>query len=86
MQISIRWINELIDIEKINLNDLILKLTLEGFKVEQTLEWEINNREEIVLDILVTANRSDSLSVQEIFNEIGTLLNKQPKKLFYLIE
>jgi len=38
MQISIRWINELIDIEKINLNDLILKLTLEGFKVEQTLE------------------------------------------------
>lgn len=84
MQISIRWINELIDIEKINLDDLIDKLTLGGFEVEDTLELEINNKKEIVLDISATANRSDSLSVQGISNEIGTLLNKQPKKLSYL--
>ncbi len=84
MQISVRWINELIDIETTNLDDLIDKLTLGGFEVEETLELEINNRKEIVLDISATANRSDSLSVQGISSEIGTLLNKQPKKLSYL--
>ena len=84
MQISVRWIKELIDIEKINLDDLIEKLTLGGFEVEEILELEINNRKEIVLDISATANRSDSLSIQGISSEIGTLLNKQPKKLSYL--
>jgi len=84
MQISVKWINELIDIEKIHLDDLIEKLTLGGFEVEETFELEINNKKEIVLDISATANRSDSLSVQGISSEIGTLLNKQPKKLSYL--
>jgi len=84
MQISVSWINELIDIKKINLDDLIDKLTLGGFEVEDTFELEINNKKEIVLDISATANRSDSLSVQGISNEIATLLNKQPKKLSYL--
>ena len=86
MQISVKWINELIDIEKINLDDLIDKLTLGGFEVEEILELEINNQKEIALDISATANRSDSLSVQGISSEIGTLLNKQPKKLSYLTE
>lgn len=84
MQISVKWINELIDIEKIHLDDLIEKLTLGGFEVEETFELEINNKKEIVLEISATANRSDSLSVQGISSEIGTLLNKQPKKLSYL--
>ena len=84
MQISVRWINELIDIEKIDLDDLIDKLTLGGFEVEEVFELEINNRKETILDISATANRSDSLSVQGISSEIGTLLNQQPKKSVYL--
>lgn len=84
MQISVNWINELIDIEKVNLDYLIDKLTLGGFEVEDTLELEINNKKEVVLDISATANRSDSLSVQGISEEIGTLLNKQSKKSSYL--
>ena len=86
MQISVRWINELIDIETTNLDDLIDKLTLGGFEVEETFELEINNKKEIILDISATANRSDSLSVQGISSEIGTLLDKKPKKLAYLTE
>lgn len=85
MQISVRWINELIDIQDINLDDLIDKLTLGGFEVEEILELEINNKKEIVLDISATANRSDSLSVQGISTEIGTLLNRQPRESSYLI-
>jgi phenylalanyl-tRNA synthetase beta chain len=84
MQISVGWIDELIDIKTINLDYLVDKLTLGGFEVEEILELEINNRKEIILDISATANRSDSLSVQGISTEIRTLLNKQPKELPYL--
>jgi hypothetical protein len=38
MQISLKWINELVNIETINLEDLIEKLTLGGFEVEEILE------------------------------------------------
>ena len=82
MQISLKWVNELVNIETVNLDDLIEKLTLGGFEVEEIFELEINNKKEIALDISATANRSDSLSIQGISNEIATLLNKslQPTK------
>jgi phenylalanyl-tRNA synthetase beta chain len=76
MQISLKWINELVNIESINLDTLIEKLTLGGFEVEETLELEIDNQTQIALDISATANRSDSLSIQGISTEIATLLNK----------
>ena len=69
MQISLKWINELVNIEIIKLNDLIEKLTLGGFEVEEILEVEINNQKQIALDISATANRSDSLSIQGISTE-----------------
>jgi phenylalanyl-tRNA synthetase beta chain len=76
MQIPISWINELVEIETIELNALIEKLTLGGFEVEEILELDINDKKEIVLDISATANRSDSLSIQGIGKEIATLLNQ----------
>ena len=76
MQISLKWINELVNIKIIKLNDLIEKLTLGGFEVEEILEVEINNQKQITLDISATANRSDSLSIQGISTEIAALLNK----------
>ena len=83
MQISLKWINELINIEKIQLDELIEKLTLGGFEVEEILEVEINNKKQLILDISATANRSDSLSIQGISNEIATLLVKHPRILTY---
>jgi len=80
MQISLKWVNELVNIEKIQLDTLIEKLTLGGFEVEEILEIEINNESQIVLDISATANRSDSLSINGISAEIAALLN-QPVKI-----
>lgn len=80
MQISLKWLNELVNIEKINLETLIEKLTLGGFEVEEILEIEINNQKQIILDISATANRSDSLSIYGISTEIRALLN-QPVKI-----
>lgn len=76
MQIPLKWINELVNIESINLDDLIEKLTLGGFEVEEIIELEIENQKQISLAISATANRSDSLSVQGISLEIATLLDK----------
>ena len=86
MQTSLKWINELVDIETVNLDDLIEKLTLGGFEVEEILELNINNQQEIALDISATANRSDSLSIQGISNEVAALLNKPIKSDNYSIK
>ena len=80
MQISLKWVNELVNIEEINLDTLIEKLTLGGFEVEEILEVEINRQKQIVLDISATANRSDSLSIYGISTEIAALLN-QPLRI-----
>jgi hypothetical protein len=80
MQISLKWINEIINIQNINLDYLIEKLTLAGFEVEEIIEVEENNKTIITLDISSTANRSDSLSINGISREISTILDK-PYKL-----
>jgi phenylalanyl-tRNA synthetase beta chain len=80
MQTPLKWINELVNLELINLDNLIEKLTLGGFEVEEILELEIENEKQLSLDISATANRSDSLSIQGISTEIATLLD-QPTKI-----
>jgi phenylalanyl-tRNA synthetase beta chain len=79
MQISLKWINELVDIKTISLEDLIEKLTLGGFEVEEILKIVIDKENIIALDISTTANRSDNLSIQGISMEIAALLNKKLK-------
>ena len=86
MQISLKWINELVNIEKINLDLLIEKLTLGGFEVEEILEVEINKQKQTVLDISATANRSDSLSIYGISTEIAALLNQSVKIPKYILK
>ena len=83
MQVPLEWIKELIDIETIKLEELIERLTLGGFEVEEILEVEVNHKKQTVLDISATANRSDSLSIQGISSEIASLLDKPLNKLTY---
>lgn len=84
MQISLKWVSELVDLETISLEDLIEKLTLGGFEVEEILEIEIENEKTIGLEISTTANRSDSLSIQGIALEIAALLQKPLKASNYI--
>ena len=83
MQVPLEWIKELINIETIELEELIERLTLGGFEVEEILEVEVNNTKQTVLDISATANRSDSLSIQGISTEIASLLDKPLNQLAY---
>ena len=85
MLISLNWINELIDIEKINLDELIEKLTLGGFEVEDKFEVVVAQEKETVLEISATANRADSIFTKGIAKEIGALINKSQSKNKYEI-
>jgi phenylalanyl-tRNA synthetase beta chain len=86
MQISLKWVNELVNIKTVNLDYLIEKLTLGGFEVEEIIELKIDQKKELALDISATANRSDSLSIQGISKEIAALLNKPYKPSKYSIK
>nr|YP_009163645.1 phenylalanyl tRNA synthetase beta subunit [Triparma laevis]BAS19099.1 phenylalanyl tRNA synthetase beta subunit [Triparma laevis] len=76
MRVPLSWVTELIDIQDINLDMLVDKLTLAGFEVEEILVETINQKSEIILDLSATANRPDSLSMNGISKEIGAILNK----------
>ena len=84
MQISLKWVNEIININNINLDYLIEKLTLGGFEVEEIIELEQNGEKIITLDISSTANRSDSLSINGISREMSSILDKPYKLSKYL--
>lgn len=83
MQISLKWIQELVNLETVNLDNLINKLTLGGFEVEDILEIEIEDTKLTALDLSATANRSDSLSIQGLSLEIASLLNQSPRISIY---
>ena len=83
MQISLKWIQELVNLQTVNLDDLINKLTLSGFEVENVLKVEIEDTKLTALDVSATANRSDSLSIQGLSLEIASLLNQGPKISIY---
>ena len=76
MRISLNWINELVEVKNINVEDLVTKLTLGGFEVEEVSELKIGDSLETIIDISTTANRSDSLSIKGIAKEIAALNNQ----------
>lgn len=78
MEISLEWINELTSIKPHDLESLIEKLTLGGFEVESTNRRQIDSQDHVALDLTITANRADSLSIKGIAFEIAALLN-QPR-------
>jgi phenylalanyl-tRNA synthetase beta chain len=83
MQISLKWVQELLNLKKVNLDYLLEKLTLGGFEVEKAIEIELDTEKVLILDISATTNRSDSLSIKGISKEIATLLNKPYKNSPY---
>nr|YP_009628785.1 Phenylalanine-tRNA ligase beta subunit [Balbiania investiens]QBX88568.1 Phenylalanine-tRNA ligase beta subunit [Balbiania investiens] len=72
MNISWKWLKELINLKGITPQYLAEKLTLAGFEVEN-IE---TNTEDTILDISSTANRSDTLCMVGIAREISALLQK----------
>ena len=86
MYISLEWINELVNLKKLKIEELIEKLTLGGFEVEEKLVFEVNNGLKTSLDISATANRADSLSIKGIAKEIKALTKQTEHESKYRIK
>lgn len=73
MKISWKWLNEIIDISNISLDKITKKLILAGFEIERIEEKpDIQDK---IIDISITANRSDTSSIIGLAREINTLFN-----------
>ena len=86
MYISLEWINELVDLKTVKVEELIEKLTLGGFEVEETLALEVNKQQKTTLDISATANRADSLSIKGIAREVRALTSQPESKSKYRVK
>lgn len=76
MYISLDWTTELVNLYNFKFEEVVEKLTLGGFEVEEVIEIEVNGKKKIILDISATANRADSLSIKGIAKEISILINR----------
>lgn len=75
MKVSWKLLNQIIDLHDIEFATFTNKLTLAGFEVEQIdHKHKINDT---IIDISITTNRSDVLSLIGLAREIGTLFNKE---------
>ena len=81
MRFSWKWLNELIDLRKIPIKQIEETLTLAGLEVEN-----IEHQPEIedhILNINITANRSDVCSMVGLAKEISILFNIPLNKSIY---
>lgn len=83
MYISLKWIQNLIDLHYISLTLLSEKLTLSGFEIEEILKTFYLKETDFILNINLTANRSDLFNITGFAREISSILIK--KKDFYLV-
>lgn len=73
MNISWQWLTEIVDLHNIKPEYLAERLTLAGFEVEGINH---TNRDNAILEISTTANRTDTLSVIGIAREISAILDR----------
>src|SRR5690349_7625354 len=76
MKLPIEWITEYVDV-KASADELAERLTMAGLEVEETAESAVGP----VLDIKVTPNRGDCLSVMGVVREIAAAYGLESKPL-----
>nr|YP_011005439.1 phenylalanyl tRNA synthetase beta subunit [Choristocarpus tenellus]WAM62302.1 phenylalanyl tRNA synthetase beta subunit [Choristocarpus tenellus] len=71
MQISLKWLQNLLGFQKLTLEYLINKLTLVGFEIENLNK----TKNDIILEINYTANRNDISNIKNLIIEINSIYN-----------
>lgn len=77
MYISLKWVQNLINLHYISLNLLSEKLTLSGFEIEEIVKTFYLKETDFVLNISLTANRSDLFNITGFAKEISSILIKK---------
>ena len=76
MYVSLKWVEQIIQVPALSLNLLIEKLILAGFEVENIEKKYIETENsDIILDINITANRADSANFKGFTTELLSLLS-----------
>lgn len=70
MYISLKWIQNIIGLKQISLSILCERLTLAGFEIEEIIEKPILGEVDFILDVSLTANRSDIFNIQGFKREL----------------
>ena len=73
MYISLKWIQEIIGVQKLTLNELVNRLTLAGFEIESITDKKYFESCDFILDISFTANRADVSNIKGLVTEIIAL-------------
>lgn len=73
MKLSWKWLNQTIALENIPLDNIIDKLTLAGFEIEEIQEE--NSINDKTIDIDITANRADTSNIIGLAREINSVFN-----------
>ena len=75
-QLSLYWLNELLNLNGYNLDFFIKNLTINGFEVEDCLKVSYKSKSTIALQLSITANRGDALSLRGIAREIKMVMTR----------
>nr|QWK43183.1 phenylalanyl-tRNA synthetase [Chorda asiatica] len=75
MYVSLRWVQELIGLQNLTLDNLVNRLTLAGFEIESINNKKYFKNNDLILDISFTANRADVSNMSGLVTEIISLFN-----------
>lgn len=75
MYLSLKWIESLSGLQELPLNDLLDRLTLAGFEIENISNKKVIKKKYLLLEINITANRSDVANIKGLLYEIISLYN-----------
>jgi phenylalanyl-tRNA synthetase beta chain len=78
MNISWKWLSELIDLKNIRPQELAIQLTLAGFEVENII---IKSTQDSILQINTSSNRSDTISLIGIVREISAIIKHPIRRI-----
>jgi phenylalanyl-tRNA synthetase beta chain len=78
MNISWKWLSELIDLKNMRPQELAIQLTLAGFEVENII---VNSTKDSILQINTSANRLDTTNLIGITREISAIIKHPIRRI-----
>ena len=81
MYISLKWVQNIIGLKYISLSVLCERLTLAGFEIEEIIQKLILGEVDLILDVSLTANRSDLFNIKGFTKELLSIFFKE-RELF----